>query len=99
MPIEAVSKDGKKIELKIKGDFDFNEHAQFRNSYCNESPDADYIINMESADSLDSSALGMLLMLREHAGSDSAKITIVNTPSQIKQVFKNSNFDSLFKIS
>lgn len=100
MPVSAISKgDGSIVELNIKGRFDFNEHAEFRNSYCNESPDADYVVNMENADCLDSSALGMLLLLREHAGSDSAKISIINTPAEIKKVFKSSNFESLFKIS
>ena len=100
MPVTAVaSKDGNEVELTINGRFDFTEHTEFRNSYRNENPDADYVVNMQNADYLDSSALGMLLLLREHAGSDNAKISIVNTPAEIMKVLKSSNFESLFQIS
>ena len=100
MPVTAVARnDGNEVELTIKGRFDCNEHAEFRNSYRNENPAADYIVNMQNADYLDSSALGMLLLLREHAGSDNAKISIINTPAEIMKIFKSANFETLFKIS
>ena len=87
MPVTAVARnDGNEVELTIKGRFDCNEHAEFRNSYRNENPAA-------------SSALGMLLLLREHAGSDNAKISIINTPAEIMKIFKSANFETLFKIS
>lgn len=100
MSVTAVSNEnGNKVELTITGRFDFNQHSEFRNGYRNENPGADYIVNMKNADYLDSSALGMLLLLREHAGSENAKISIINTPAEIKKIFKNANFESLFKIS
>lgn len=100
MPVSARSMDdGNKIELSIKGRFDFNDHSEFRNSYRNENPSAQYIVNMQNADYLDSSALGMLLLLREHAGGENANISIINTPAEIMKIFKISNFESLFSIS
>ena len=100
MPVSVhTTDDGNKIELSIIGRFDFNDHADFRNSYRNASPSAEYVVNMKGAEYLDSSALGMLLLLREHAGGDSAKITIINTPDEIMRIFKISNFENLFKIS
>lgn len=100
MSVTAISRDdGKKVELSIEGRFDFSKHADFRNCYCNQSPDADYVVNLQNAEYLDSSALGMLLLLREHAGNDSEKVSIINTPAEIMKVFKTSNFESLFRIS
>ena len=94
-----ISDDGNKIELSISGRFDFNDHRDFRESYRNSSPGAEYVVNMKSAQYLDSSALGMLLLLREHAGGDKARISIINTPSEIMKIFKISNFQNLFTIS
>jgi anti-anti-sigma factor len=100
MPISAKSIDnGNKVELTISGRFDFNDHAEFRDSYRSESQTAEYIVNLHNANYLDSSALGMLLLLREHAGGDSANVKIINTPAEIMKIFKISNFDNLFNIS
>jgi anti-anti-sigma regulatory factor len=45
---------------------------------------------------MDSSALGMLLLLREHAGADRAEIRIVNAGSELRNTFKVAGFDKLF---
>ena len=53
---------------------------------------------MTAASYLDSSALGMLLLLRDYAGGDSASITIVHCNDDIKKIFAISNFEQLFDI-
>ena len=99
MPVSAKnSDDGSKVEIIISGRFDFNDHSSFRNTYRDQSPSAEYTVNMQGADYLDSSALGMLLLLREHAGGENANIEIVNTPEEIMKIFKISNFETLFNI-
>ena len=100
MSVSAKSLDsGHKIEVIIQGRFDGNDHTAFREAYKTERSDAEYIINMQQAEYLDSSALGMLMLLREHAGSDAAQVSIINTPDDIKEVLKMSNFETLFTIS
>ena len=100
MPVLSKSLDnGNKVEITIQGQFDFNDHSAFREAYKSENSEADYVVNMQQAEYLDSSALGMLLMLREYAGGDKAHISIVNTPAEIMKLFKNSNFESLFNIA
>lgn len=100
MPVSAKSLDsGNKIELIIQGRFDFNDHTAFRETYKAENPDADYVVNMKQAEYLDSSALGMLLLLREHAGGEKAHVSIINTPDDIMKILKISNFDNLFNIA
>ena len=47
---------------------------------------------------LDSSALGMLLLLRDHAGGDTANIKIVNCNPDVKKILTISNFEQLFSI-
>lgn len=100
MPVSVKSLDNDtKFEIVIQGRFDFNDHSAFRETYKDKSPDAEYRVNMSQAQYLDSSALGMLLLLREHAGGDKARISIMNTPAEIMKIFKISNFDRLFNIT
>ena len=94
-----VDDNGNVINIDVSGRFDFNSHHDFRNIYRNEKSDAKYVINMGAAEYIDSSALGMLLLLREHAGNDKADITIKGCNADIKKIFSISNFEKLFTIT
>ena len=74
MPITSqVSSDKNEIEIKIQGRFDFSTHRDFRNALNEVEVDkAKFVINLRDADYMDSSALGMLLLLRERAGGEIA---------------------------
>jgi len=89
---------GDSVKIKITGRFDFNAHHDFRNIYRNEKSNAEYVIDMSGTEYIDSSALGMLLLLREHAGNETAKISISGCNSDIKKIFAISNFEKLFAI-
>lgn len=100
MPITGnVSSDGDVISINISGRFDFNAHHDFRNIYRNEKSSAAYNIDMSGTEYIDSSALGMLLLLREHAGNENSKITISGCNDDIRKIFAISNFEKLFTIS
>jgi len=94
----SVSDGGKSVLITIDGRFDFNAHHDFRNVYRNEEAGSAYTIDMSKTDYIDSSALGMLLLLREHAGNESANITISGCNDDIKKILSISNFEKLFKI-
>jgi anti-anti-sigma factor len=53
---------------------------------------------MDGTDYIDSSALGMLLLLREHAGNDKADITISGCKDEIRKILSIANFERLFNI-
>ena len=94
----SVDNGGDSVVIKITGRFDFNAHHDFRNIYRNEKSAAKYTIDMSGTEYIDSSALGMLLLLREHAGNESSKITISGCNEDIKKIFAISNFEKLFTI-
>ncbi|MEB0155953.1 STAS domain-containing protein, partial [Pseudomonas sp. CCC3.2] len=48
---------------------------------------------------LDSSALGMLLLLRDHAGGENSKISLINCNKDVGTILTISNFSKLFKIA
>ena len=87
------------LTIKIQGRFDFSAHQDFRNAYENVSTKPnDFIIDMKETTYLDSSALGMLLLLRDYAGGDSASIKISNCNDDVKKILTISNFEQLFSI-
>jgi len=95
----SMSDDGRELTIRIQGRFDFSAHQDFRNSYESLSePPEEYLVDMNETTYLDSSALGMLLLLRDHAGGDSAAIKIVNCSPDVKKILTISNFEQLFSI-
>ena len=93
------SGDGKKLTIKIQGRFDFSAHQEFRDAYEKLKDDPEgYVVDMGETTYLDSSALGMLLLLRDHAGGDGSEIEIVNCNSDVKKILTISNFEQLFTI-
>jgi len=101
MPLTShVSDDGTTVSISISGRFDFNVYQDFRNAYKQVlSPDTQFTIDLSSTEYMDSSALGMLLLLRERAGGDKSNIKITGCNPEIKKIFGISNFDRLFNIS
>lgn len=87
--------------LKLVGRFDFNSHREFRAAYETVLENAEVrtlVIDLGGVDYLDSSALGMLLMVRDKVGSANKAILLANAQSGVKQVLDIANFSKLFKM-
>lgn len=101
MSVESeVSLDGKKLTIAVKGRFDFGSHQAFRDSYERfyKVPQT-YVVDLKEATYLDSSALGMLLLLRDHAGGDDAEVQVINSNPDVRKILAISNFEKLFDIT
>ena len=96
---KSLSPDGTHLTISIQGRFDFNIYKDFRDAYedCIKAIKK-FTINMARTEYLDSSALGMLLVLREQAGGDNSDIEIVGANSEINKILSISNFDRMFDI-
>ena len=95
----GTSVNGSELMIQVEGRFDFSAHQEFRDAY--EKADAglnQYVIDMRNATYLDSSALGMLLLLRDHAGGDNANVRILNCNADVRKILTISNFEQLFTI-
>ncbi|MBK1647359.1 STAS domain-containing protein [Rhabdochromatium marinum] len=87
------------VTVKIDGRFDFAQHKAFRDSYRDIPPGSkSYIVDMATTSYLDSSALGMLLLLREHAGGNNAAVTLRGCGEDVRRVLKIANFEKLFNL-
>jgi HptB-dependent secretion and biofilm anti anti-sigma factor len=96
----TVSGDGKVITIAVSGKFDFQLYDEFRTSYVDtQGTGVDYVVDLSGTDYLDSSALGMLLLLREHAGGEGSKIKISSASPDVKKVLDVANFGKLFEIN
>jgi len=94
-----VESNGKELIIKVDGRFDFSAHQEFRDAYESvPSGINSYIVDLNNTSYLDSSALGMLLLLRDHAGGDDASIRIIKCNADVKKILTISNFEQLFTI-
>jgi len=94
-----TSSDGSNLTIAVSGRFDFSSHKEFRDAYeAVSGAPSNYTVDMREASYLDSSALGMLLLLRDHAGGDSSEISIVNCNPDVRKILTISNFEQLFEI-
>lgn len=98
----TVEKKGTTAKLALNGRFDFSSHREFR-SACDEALQTPGIKEIEAdfsrVDYLDSSALGMLLLLREKAQNANLKVSLTNCTGLVQQVLDVANFQRLFTIS
>lgn len=93
--------DASAARLGLEGRFDFHSHRDFRTAYEAVLADAavrDITIDFARVDYLDSSALGMLLLLREKAEAGGKKVKLANLSGAVKQVLEIANFGKLFAI-
>lgn len=89
------------IKINLPENFDFKIHREFRAAYEQSgNKNMNFIINMENTSYMDSSALGMLLLLREFTGNDTAieRVKIINVGDEVKEILRISKFEKLFEI-
>mgnify|MGYP000297743516 CR=1 FL=1 len=92
------NKDKNLLVINVEGRFDFSCHKEFRDSYKDIDPESEFVLNMKKMNYLDSSALGMLLLLRDFSGGDKGKIILENCNETVAKVLAIANFDRLFVI-
>ena len=97
----TVTKDGSCVVLKLAGRFDFNSHREFRVAVERLGDNAglkSVTIDFSEVEYLDSSALGMLLMLRDKMIAAKKDVTLSGVHGNVKQVLDIANFGKLFSI-
>ena len=91
---------GRSVTISVAGRLDFHCHDEFRKVYENDPPGevSEYVVELRQTDYIDSSALGMLLLLRE-AVADVDKVRIVNCQPAVRRILEIANFDRLFAVT
>ena len=95
----TIADSGNKIIIAVAGKFDFQLYDEFRASYADTAgTGVEYVVDLSNTEYLDSSALGMLLLLREHAGGETSNIEITQASPDVKKILDVANFGKLFEI-
>ncbi len=95
----TVNSDNKAATMKVIGRFDFSLHNDFRKAYKDISINAgQYVVDLSGTEYLDSSALGMLLLLKEHAESHSSQVKLTGYSDEIKEILTIASFDKIFTL-
>ena len=95
----TVSDNGGKVTIAVTGKFDFQLYDEFRASYADTAGGGvEYVVDLSDTEYLDSSALGMLLLLREHAGGETSNIEITQASPEVRKILDVANFGKLFKL-
>jgi anti-anti-sigma factor len=99
MQANVTVKEGQAL-VRLQGRFDFNAHREFREAIDTvlSSPATVVTVDFAGVEYLDSSALGMLLMLRDRAKSAAREVTLSGCRGAVKQILDIANFGKLFKI-
>ena len=98
---QSVSEDGYNVRINIKGRFDYKVSRDFRDTYRHV-PGREgiaYYVDLRDVDYMDSSALGMLLLLREHAKNRGGEVIIEHPNEPVDKILKVANFEHLFTIN
>ena len=90
-----------KARLALKGRFDFTCHRGFKQAYEDAFAGAgvaEVVVDMGEVDYLDSSALGMLLLLRDKGKAMGKPVSLANCGGTVRDVLRVANFDKLFTL-
>ncbi|MBF0573977.1 MAG: STAS domain-containing protein [Desulfamplus sp.] len=100
MNVEAiVSDDGKTLTIKVIGKLDITLYKKFSDSYKDKIDSVSKVlIDFSDVEYIDSSGLGMLLVLRERAGGEDGVVDILNPNPNVKRILETTNFQQLFDI-
>ena len=102
MPIVHIppEKGSSIVVINISGKFDFSTHKDFRETYIHHTQKGlDFKVDLSETEYMDSSALGMLLMLREYAEENEGKVWIHEPQKDVHKILQIANFDRFFEIT
>ena len=87
------------VVITVTDRFDFSKHKAFRESYrSHNNPGTVFRVNLSRAAYMDSSALGMLLLIKEHADEIRGKVIIEKPNDTINKVLEIAQFHQLMEI-
>lgn len=94
-----ITSDGSQLSIRIDGKFDFSLHQNFREAYVN-FQGRNVVINLDLSKTtyMDSSALGMILLLKDHADKSANQIVIQKPNETVNKILEIAQFHRLLTI-
>lgn len=95
----SVSEQDANIVITMPGRFDNHSHGEFRALHASlRGRNQPVVVDFQRTEYMDSSALGMLLCLRQDVGGDAADVTLRNCGDAVSKILAIANFQKLFNI-
>lgn len=95
----SESGDGKKVTIHVNGRFDFAAHQEFLHAYKQHPRgEKSFVVDLKNTDYMDSSAMGMLLQLRDY-GDKGQTMELINGNEGVREILRIANFDKIFKVA
>ncbi len=96
----SISDDSKQVTIAVTGRFDFSNHQSFVKAYKDHPKgEKNFVVELSAAEYMDSSAMGMLLQLREHSTKEKNCVVLAHCNEAILEILRIANFDKLFTVS
>ncbi|MBA6349848.1 STAS domain-containing protein [Colwellia sp. BRX8-9] len=94
-----VSKDNKEVSISVLERFDFAQHQCFRKAYSQYSQNGTkFIVDLSKTEYIDSSALGMILLLKDYAEHIDGTLTITKPSKAVSKILEIAQFHRLMTI-
>lgn len=94
-----LSDDNKEISIAIDDRFDFSVHQEFRDAYSDcLANGAQITLDLSKTSYMDSSALGMILLLKDHVEKISGTLIIANPNEAVNKILEIAQFHRLMTI-
>ena len=94
------NEESRRLVIAVSGRLDFKVHKEFRQAYEGvEQTPAEVVVDLRNTEYMDSSGLGMLLLLRDYYGAEKSNIRIESPNEELGKVLAIANFDKLFTIA
>ncbi len=95
----SVSSNGSWVTIKVNTDeFNFKAHREFRNIYKDLPGDTSIILDLANTQYMDSSAIGMLMVLWQHIGGAKFRMRIINCNETLLKILSIAKLEQLFDI-
>ncbi|WP_027856648.1 STAS domain-containing protein [Marinobacterium jannaschii] len=100
MPItSSVASDGRSVNIVVSDRFDYSLHQGFRDSYRGvDQAGARFTVDLSKAQYMDSSALGMILLLKEHAEKIGGEVVLRKPNEAVRKILDIAKFGRFIDI-
>lgn len=95
--VTRVDEDRGTVTIRVSGPFDFNLHQPFCDAF-ERAPHRSYVVNLEAASYLDSSALGSLLQLKEFAEAREGQVVVEVSPGLVLETLEMAHFTRIMDV-
>jgi anti-anti-sigma factor len=93
-----IAQQGQEVVISISGRFDFNILQNLRAAYSDYAGSTlNFSLDLAQTEYIDSSALGMLLNMKNYLGAEDGGIEIKNCQPNLMKIFTIAHFNKKFK--